>query len=118
VVKQSDKRWLMIAAVVFGIVSMAVSAHWVQTGEIVIRQGSKQRVRTAAEGPVVGRIKSDQLLFYPVCAAWALLGMAMLVLSLLGYFGHNEIFMRLSAFSLAAVLPLGFGTVFLAWLVK
>ena len=85
--KQSDRRSLMIAAIAFGLVALAVSAHWLNTGEIVIHQGTGQ-------GPVVGQIKSDHVLFYPVCAAWGLFSVSMLVLAPLAYFRNDEFLME------------------------
>jgi hypothetical protein len=109
VVKQSDKRFLIIAALVFGLVTTAVSVRWLNTGEIVIRRDNER-------GPVVGRITSDHAMFYPVCAAWVLYGVSMLVLPPLAYFRRDEFLMKLTAYTLAAILPLGFATVLVAWL--
>ena len=115
--KQSDKRWLIIAMLVFGLVTTAVSVRWVKTGEIVIRQSTGRTVQAAEQGPVVGQITSDHALFYPVCAAWGLWGVSILVLGPLISFRNDEVLLRLSAYTLASILPLGFGTVLLAWLV-
>lgn len=114
--KQSDKRVLLIAALVFGLAATAASAQWLSSGEIVIRQGTSQGVQPTTQGPVAGRIQSDHALFYPVCAAWGLLGLAMLVLTPLAYFRNDEFLMKLSAYTCAAILPLGFATVLVAWL--
>jgi hypothetical protein len=114
--KQSDKRMLLIAALVFGLVATAVSVRWLNTGEIVIRRGTRQEVQATTVGPVVGRIKSDHAMFYPVCAAWGLLGVSMLVLTPVAYFRNDEFLMKLSAYTCAAILPLGFATVAVAWL--
>ena len=107
--KRSDKRLLMIAVVAFGLVTTAVSVRWLNTGEIVIRRDNEQ-------GRVVGRIKSDHALFYPVCAVWGLLGLSMLVLTPLAYFRNDEFLMKLSAYACVALLPLGLATVLVAWL--
>jgi len=99
----------MIGALAFGLVATAVSAHWLNMGEIVIRRGTGQ-------GPVVGRITSFHALFYPVCAGWALLGVSMLVLPPLAYFRNDKSLMKLSEFTCYAILPLALATVLLAWL--
>ena len=95
---------------------MAVSVRWLNTGEIVIRRNTSGGTQATTQGPVVGRITSDHALFYPVCAAWGLLGMAMFVLAPLGYFSQNELLLRLAAYTCVSLLPLGFGTVLVAWL--
>ena len=115
-VKRSDKRLLMIAVLVFGLVATAVSARWLKTGEIIIRQGTTEEVQATAQGPAVGQIKADHALFYPVCAAWGLLGVSMLVLGPLAWFRNDEFLMKLSAYACASILPLGFATVLVAWL--
>jgi hypothetical protein len=107
--KQSDKRMLLIAALVFGLVITAVSVRWLTIGEIVIRRDNEQ-------GRVVGTIKSDHALFYPVCAVWGLLGLLLLVLTPVAYFRHDEFLMKISAYCCAALLPLGLATVLVAWL--
>jgi hypothetical protein len=55
-------------------------------------------------------------LFYPVCAAWGLLGVSLLVLTPLAYFRNDELLMKILAYTCAALLPLGFATVAAAWL--
>src|SRR5262245_37349158 len=96
--KQSDKRVMVIGAVVFGLVATAVSARWLNTGEIVIRR-DKHDNQATTQGPVVRRIKSDHALFYPVCAAWGLLGLSLLVLPPVAFFRNNEFLLKFSAYT-------------------
>jgi hypothetical protein len=113
---QSDKRILLIAALAFGFAATAASVRWLNIGEIVIRQNTSDKTQATTEGPVTGRITSSNPLFYPVCGAWGLFGLTMLVLTPLAYFRNNEFLLRLSAYVCAAILPLGFGTVLVVWL--
>ena len=47
----------------------------------------------------MGQIKSDHVLFYPVCAAWGLFSVSMLVLAPLAYFRNDEFLMELSGYA-------------------
>lgn len=118
VVKQSEKRVLVLAAILFGLVATAVSVRWLKNGEIVIRRQTSHNYQTTSLGPVVGKISSHDALFYPVCAAWGLLGVSLIVLSPLAYFRNDEFLMKILAYTCAAILPLGFAMVLLAWLAK
>ena len=128
---KADKRWVILAVFVFGILEVCAGFHWLSTGKIVIRKGesysgpaSSSGRRAAApqpasrpDAPIAGSITSGNLLFYPLCAAWILLGVSMVALAALCAFNSNALFFILSGFSCLALLLLAFGTVAAAiWL--
>lgn len=122
---RADKRWVILAVFVFGILGVCAGFHWLSTGEIVIRQGESYSGRRAAapppasrpDAPVAGSIASGNLLFYPLCALWIGLGLSMVALSALCAFSSKALYFILSAFSCLALLLLAFGTVAAAiWL--
>ena len=108
-----DKRFL-IAALIFGIAATGAGVQWLSAGEIVIR-GGRPRSRSVSVQPssqeVAGRIQRGDLLYYPLCSAWITLGTSMITNSIMAFFTARVLYAKLSAYSLAAVLPLGFTTV-------
>ncbi len=115
---QSQKRWLIVVTLAFGLAGSAAAIRWLSTGEIVIRKGATRvgarapaSTRPQPQGPVAGRIERSDLPFYPLCLSWLGLGLSMMALPVLAFFTSNEMFLRLSAYSCVAVLILGFLTV-------
>ena len=122
---RSDKRWVIIAVLVFGVLGVCAGFHWLSSGEIVIRQGesysgpASHSGRRAAvpqpasrsDAPVAGSIAANNLLFYPLCALWIGLGASMVALSALCALSSKALYFILSAFSCLAFLLLAFGTV-------
>jgi hypothetical protein len=112
-------KGFLIAVLVFGLAGTAAGVRWLAKGEIVIREG---RSRTGVGGRgtpsatpqgggrVAGHIRSDHALYYPLCVTWVGLGVSMITFAALSFFSSNGLYPRLAAYSLAAVLPLGFGT--------
>jgi hypothetical protein len=114
-----DRRYLFVV-LAFGAAAIWGGIHWLREGEITIRQGNRnqQAVAPSSEGKVAGRIPGEHVLFYPFCAAWIGLGITMVTLTIAAFIRRQERLDRLSFWSLAAVLPLGFLTVLAAILVK
>jgi len=122
---RADKRWVILAVFVFGIVGVCAGFHWLSTGEIVIRQGESHSGRASYSGrraavprpasrpdaPVAGSIASGNVLFYPLCVLWIGLGVSMVALSALCAFSSKVLYFILAAFSCLALLLLAFGTV-------
>jgi hypothetical protein len=111
-----DWRFLLFVFV-FGLATTGGGVHWLTSGQIEIRS-AKSRSRQVAQpadkntapqsepGAVAGRITSQNLLYYPLCAACVGLGTAMIVLPLLAFFRGQELYARLAAYSCAALLLL------------
>jgi len=122
---RADKRWVILAVFVFGILGVCAGFHWLSTGQIVIRQGESYSGRRAAvprpaprpDAPVAGSIASGNVLFYPLCVTWIGLGVSMVALSALCALNSIVLHFRLLACSCLAFLLLAFGTVAAAiWL--
>ena len=108
-----NKLFLMVA-LIFGVVVTAAGTRWLAVGEIAIREGDSSSRSVAAQPvsqKVAGRIVSTDLLYYPTCAAWIGLGASLVVLSTTAFFTARVLYAKLTAYALASVLPLGFGTV-------
>ena len=114
----TDKQWFLLAVLVFGLCAICASGSWLNEGKITIR-GKPGRGATAplASGRAVGEIRAEHPLYYPVIATWLLLGVALLGLAPCAWLTQDERLMKASAYTLAAILPLGFLTVGLAMLV-
>lgn len=117
---RQDHRLFLIGTLVFGIVANAAAIRWVRLGSIEIRQGESTGRGEApspdqAKTPVVGRIESTDLLFYPLCAAWLMLATSMIVFPICTFFSLREIYTRLTSYCAAALLLLGFATVAAAY---
>ena len=116
---QHDKRFLMIAALIFGVLGSAAGINWLTSGSIVIRQrgirigvgGGDARPVPQGNAPVAGTIGPGNVLYYPLCVAWIGLGASMIGLAALSFFTGRTFFLKLSAYSCLAFLLLGFGTV-------
>jgi len=116
---RADKRWAILAVLVFGIVGVCVGSYWLSTGEIVIRRGDAHSGRRAAvvrpaarpDAPVAGRIASANVVFYPLCAAWIGLGLSMVVLAAVTALRPYALCFILSGLACLAFLLLAFGTV-------
>lgn len=121
---RADKRWVILAVFVFGILGACAGFHWLSTGEIVIRQGESYSGRASSNGrraavprpasrpdaPVAGSIGAGNVFFYPLCALWIGLGVSMVTLSALCAFSSKVLYFILSALACLALLLLAFGT--------
>jgi hypothetical protein len=87
-----DKRFL-IGVFIFGLGAAATGNRWLATGR-----------------PIAETIKKGDLLYYPLCDLWLMLGLAMIALAVLAFVSSREIFLRLAAYSCLAYILLGFGT--------
>ncbi|MBX3432587.1 MAG: hypothetical protein KF847_04635 [Pirellulales bacterium] len=97
-----DKR-LLIGLLVLGVAYAVTGLHWLSAGNIVIR-------KAPSDGPVVGAIGANSVLYYPLCGIWIGLGVSMVALSILSFFSSNALYLKLSSFSFLAILLLGLGT--------
>jgi hypothetical protein len=82
-VNTKPDRRLLWAVLAFGAAAIWGGSYWLQQGEIAIRQtasGRQRVVATASPAEVAGRIAGDHVLFYPFCAAWIGLGVAIVTL--------------------------------------
>jgi hypothetical protein len=115
----ADKRLFVLVVLVFGIGGAAAGIRWLAAGNIVIRQGASRMGAGGAQprpapqrnAPVAGSIEADNVLYYPLCGMWVGLGVAMVALAVLSYFGSNEWYLRLSSYSCLAILLLAGATV-------
>jgi hypothetical protein len=98
-----DKR-ILIGVLVFGIAYASTGLYWLSAGKIVLYDAR-------SSSPVVGVIGANNILYYPLCGMWIGLGISMVPLSILSFFSSNVLYLKLSAFSLLAILLLGGGTV-------
>ena len=114
--EKPDKRFLIVV-LVFGLAASGASAHWLNSGEIAIRSGAAEGAPQHG-GRIVGQIAGDRVLFYPICIAWALLGVTMIALSGLAFVRNETVLMKLSAYACAALLLLVMTTSLAAWLLK
>jgi len=114
----SDKRFLLIAVLIFGGLGTTAGIRWLTSGSIVIRErethigigGGDSRPVPQSNAPVAGIIGVGHLLYYPLCVAWIGLGASMVGLAALSFLTGRTLFLKLSAFSCLAFLLLGFGT--------
>jgi hypothetical protein len=109
-------KLFLLAVLAFGIGATWASTQWLSNGAITIRSGTKGIPQ--GRGAIVGQIVAEQGLFYPLCIAWGALGVTMIALSGLAFVWRRPLLLRLSAYALASILPLGFATFLAAWLLK
>lgn len=119
---QVDRRFLWVV-LAFGMAAIWGGSYWLQQGEIAIRstdaaQRSAPVARHASAPDAAARIAGDHPLFYPLCIAWLGLGGTMLALATAALIRGKIWLDVLSAWSLAAVLPLGFLTLAVVYLFK
>lgn len=116
---RQDHRIFLIVTLVFGLVASAASIRWVNLGSIEISKAEHARggAPSPAQGkmPVVGRVESTDLLFYPLCGAWLMVATSMIIFPVCAFFSSQEIFTRLTSYCAAALLLLGFVTVAAAY---
>lgn len=123
-VKPSDKRFLLIAVLIFGVLGAVAGLRWLTSGSIVIREertpisigGEHSRPVPHDNARVAGKISADHALYYPLCVAWIGLGASMVGLAALAFLTGRILLLKLSSYSCLAFLLLGFGTVAVALL--
>ena len=102
---QPDKR-LLIGVLFFGIAAVWTGSDGLSAGNFVIYES-----QSSGSGPVAGVIGADNVLYYPLCVTWLVLGVSMIALSALSFFSSNASYLKLSSFSLLAFMLLAGGTV-------
>jgi hypothetical protein len=106
----------LLFVLVFGVVAIGASVHWFNEGSIVIRSNDNVNAAKTGRpaGPPAGVIAGDHVMYYPLCIAWGALGAMMLLFAAAAALTGQLPFFKLAAYACAAILPLGFATVFIA----
>lgn len=109
----SDKKIFLIVAAVLGAFALGANCYFLATGELELRLRSRESL-SSDEPALNGRLDTDDAAFYPLCITWVALSLVVLAASAGAAWTDLEIYGKVTAWSLAAFLPLTILTVFLA----